>query len=163
MSLSENSYCILEWHGICKQDGITRITLSMGAASEIRCYNVTSSLIDWVHTHTLPGGGWCYLVVIQLSCIILFHFSLKMVWILKRKPTASWFRNFSAVHAHGLILTTAPSHYLNQCWNIVNWIPRSKFQWKLPWNSYIFIQEKSYWKFRLQKGGISSRPHCLNS
>ena len=35
----------------------------------------------------------------------------------------------------------APSHYLNQCWNIINWTLRSKFQWILNHNSYIFIQD----------------------
>ena len=34
-----------------------------------------------------------------------------------------------------------PSHYLNQCWSIVNWTLRNKLQWNLNWNSYIFIQE----------------------
>ena len=30
-----------------------------------------------------------------------------------------------------------PSHYLNQCWNTVNWTPRNKLQWNFDWNSYI--------------------------
>ena len=33
----------------------------------------------------------------------------------------------------------APSHYLNQWWNI-----RNKFQWNLQQNSYIFIQEHAF-------------------
>ena len=38
----------------------------------------------------------------------------------------------------------APSHYLNQGWNIVNWILRSKPQWNLNRNSYISIQENVF-------------------
>ena len=33
-----------------------------------------------------------------------------------------------------------PSHYLNQCWNIINLTLRNTFQWNFIWNSYIFIQ-----------------------
>ena len=37
------------------------------------------------------------------------------------------------------------SHYLHQCWNIVNWNLRNKFLWKLNLkNSYIFIQENEF-------------------
>ena len=32
---------------------------------------------------------------------------------------------------------TAPSHYLKQCWNIVNWTLRNKLQWKFNRNSNI--------------------------
>ena len=31
-----------------------------------------------------------------------------------------------------------PSHYLNQCWLIINWIPGKIFQWNLNMNSIIF-------------------------
>ena len=34
-----------------------------------------------------------------------------------------------------------PSHYLNQCWNIVNWTLGNTFQWNFYRNQYIFIQE----------------------
>ena len=39
---------------------------------------------------------------------------------------------------------SAPSHYLNQCWNIVNWTLRNKFQWNCNRNSNIFIQENAF-------------------
>ena len=35
---------------------------------------------------------------------------------------------------------SAPSHYLKQCWIIVNWTPRNKLQWNFNRYSYIFIQ-----------------------
>ena len=38
----------------------------------------------------------------------------------------------------------APSHYLNQCWNFVNWTPRNKVQWYSNRNPYVFIQENPF-------------------
>ena len=35
----------------------------------------------------------------------------------------------------------SPSHYLNQCWNIVNWNIGNKLQWNCNRNQYIFIPE----------------------
>ena len=39
---------------------------------------------------------------------------------------------------------TAPSYYLNQCWNIANTKLMNKLQWGLKRNSYIFIQENAF-------------------
>ena len=39
---------------------------------------------------------------------------------------------------------SAPSHYLNQCWNIVNWTLGNKLQWHFILNSYIFIQQNAF-------------------
>ena len=36
--------------------------------------------------------------------------------------------------------TSAPRHYPNQCWRIVNYTPGNKFQWNKNRNSIIFIQ-----------------------
>ena len=41
-----------------------------------------------------------------------------------------------------------PSHYLNQCWYSINWIPRKNHQWNLNQNASS-IQEKWIWKCRL--------------
>ena len=37
-----------------------------------------------------------------------------------------------------------PSHYLNQCWSIVNWILGNNLQLNLNRNLYIFIQENAF-------------------
>ena len=56
-----------------------------------------------------------------------------------------------------------PSHYLNQCWNIVNRTLGNKLQWNFNRNSYIFIQhdgsENVVWKMV----AILCRPQCVNS
>ena len=38
---------------------------------------------------------------------------------------------------------SVPSHYLNQCWVIVNWTLRNNFQWNFNQNTYIFIHENA--------------------
>ena len=56
---------------------------------------------------------------------------------------------------------SAPSHYLNQCWNIVNWTPRNKFQWNVNRNSYIFFQENPLENGVWKMVSILSRPQCV--
>ena len=43
-----------------------------------------------------------------------------------------------------LVAWSAPSHYLNQCWNIVNSTLRNKLQWNLNRKSNIFIEENTF-------------------
>ena len=57
-----------------------------------------------------------------------------------------------------LVTWAAPSHYLNQCWNIVNWNRRYKLQWNLKWNSYIFIQENAFVNVVCEMAAILSWP-----
>ena len=54
-----------------------------------------------------------------------------------------------------------PSHYLNQCWNIVNWTPRNKLQWNVNRNSNIFIQENPFENGVWKMAAILSRPQCV--
>ena len=57
---------------------------------------------------------------------------------------------------------TAPSHYLNQYWNIVNWTLRNKFQWNFNPNSNIFIQENAPENVVCEMASILSRPQWVN-
>ena len=54
-----------------------------------------------------------------------------------------------------------PSHYLNQCWNIVDWNFRDKLQWNLKQNSYIFIQENAFENVVSSMVAILTRPQCV--
>ena len=56
----------------------------------------------------------------------------------------------------------APSHYLNQCWNIVIWTLRNKLQRNFNWNLYIFIQENAFEHVVCEMAFILSRPQCVN-
>ena len=57
-----------------------------------------------------------------------------------------WFRKW-------LVAWPPPSHYLNQCWDIVNWTLRNKLQWNLNQNPYIFIQENVIESVDCENGG----------
>ena len=55
-----------------------------------------------------------------------------------------------------------PNHYLNQSWNVVNWILGNQLQWYLNHNSYIFIQENAFENVVWKISAILSRPQCVN-
>ena len=55
----------------------------------------------------------------------------------------------------------APSHYLSQCWNIINWTLRNKRQWNPNQNLYIFIQENGFENVVWKMAAILSRPQCV--
>ena len=82
-----------------------------------------------------------------ISCMSLTHWG-RVTHICVRNITVAW---------------TAPSHYLNQCRNIVNWTLGNKRQWNLDRNSYIFIQENAFENVDCEMMSISSRPQCVNA
>ena len=55
-----------------------------------------------------------------------------------------------------------PWHYLNQCWNIVNWTLANKLQWNFNWNPNIFIQENALVYVVDEMTSILLRPQCAN-
>ena len=55
----------------------------------------------------------------------------------------------------------APSHYLNQCWNIVNSNLRNKLQWNF--NLIHFHWRKCIWNVVRKTAAILSRLQCVNS
>ena len=56
-----------------------------------------------------------------------------------------------------------PSHYLNQCWNILNLtLNLNKLQRNLKPNSYIFIQENASEHVVWKMVGILSQPQCVD-
>ena len=59
-------------------------------------------------------------------------------------------------------LGNKPSHYLIQCWNIVNRTLRNKLQWNLDQNLYIFIQVNAFENVVWKMAAILSRPQCVN-
>ena len=67
-----------------------------------------------------------------------------------------WFRKW-------LVAWPAPSHYLNQCWVIVNWTFRNKLQWNLNGNSNILIQENAFESVVCETAAILSRPQCIKA
>ena len=63
-----------------------------------------------------------------------------------------------------LVAWSAPSHYRNQWWNIINWNLKNKLQWNFKQNSYIFIQDNAFENVVWKMVAILSQPQCvLNS
>ena len=99
----------------------------------------------------------------------------KMVFILKLKsalayitvnslrPSDAYMRRWTNHHCFRkwLVAWTAPSHFLNQCWNIVNWTLWNKFQWIFNRNSNIFIYENEFESVVCEMAAILSRPQCV--
>ena len=56
----------------------------------------------------------------------------------------------------------APSHYLNQCWNIVNWTLKNKLQWNFNQISKLFIQENASENTVGEMAAILSRWRWVN-
>ena len=55
----------------------------------------------------------------------------------------------------------APSHYLNQCWVIVNWSLRNKLQWNLNWNTKLFIHGNAFENVVSKMAAILSQLQCI--
>ena len=60
-----------------------------------------------------------------------------------------------------LVAWTAPSYYLNQCCNIVNWTLRNKLQSNFSWKSNIFIQENALENIICGMVSILSQPQWV--
>ena len=54
-----------------------------------------------------------------------------------------------------------PSHYLNQCWTIVNWPVRKKLQWKFSQNTKLLIHKNASENIVCEMVAILSRGKCV--
>ena len=57
-----------------------------------------------------------------------------------------------------LVACLAPSHYLNQCWVIVNGTLRNKLQWNFNQSSWIFIHRNAFEDIICKIAAILSQP-----
>ena len=71
----------------------------------------------------------------NLSLMRLTHLPPGAAYV-HRWTGSVWFRQW-------LVACSAPSHYLNQYWFIINWTLRSKLQWNLNQNTIILIHENA--------------------
>ena len=69
----------------------------------------------------------------------------------------------SLVQIMAWCLFLGSSHYLNQCWHVVNWTLENKFLWNLNPNSNIFIQENVFENVVINMVNILSWPQCVKS
>ena len=61
-----------------------------------------------------------------------------------------------------LVTWLAASHHLNQCWLIVNWTLKNKFQWNLNKNSSIFVRKNAFENIVCEMVAILARPQYVN-
>ena len=85
--------------------------------------------------------------------------------LISLRPSDAYIRQWTNHHwfRQWLIAGSAPSHYLNQCWNIVNWTNRNKLQWSRNRNTYIFIQENTLENIFWKMAAILSRSQCVKT
>ena len=57
-----------------------------------------------------------------------------------------------------LAVCSLPSHYLNKCWFVINWIPGNKFRWNLNENEKMFIHKNEFESIACEMAKILSQP-----
>ena len=109
-----------------------------------RCSRWSLGMDKWFHPTLYNGCNY-----LSILCLKLNHVSKRNPRCPGKVMTAKlsmfpfgkinnhWFRQW-------LVAWSAPSHYLNQCWHILNWNLRNKLQWNLNRNPFIFIQENAF-------------------
>ena len=96
----------------------------------------------------------------KVHCILWWHCHY---CINSLRPSDAYMRQWSNHRwfIWWLVAWSAPSHYLNQWWIIVNWTLGNKFQWNFNRNSNIFIHENAFENVVCNIASISSRPQCV--
>ena len=115
---------------------------------------------SWFLFVTRPvGNSWAIFIVV--SFVITFYVDYKSTarsCILNHRPLVP---HICVSHVGQrcfrlwLVACEATSHYLKQCWLIVNWTLRNKLQWNL-----IEIQKLSFMKMHLRVSSAKLRPFC---
>ena len=95
---------------------------------------------------------------------VISHLCMNSLTINSSPPSAAympqWIR--SALVRLWLVAYSAPSHYLKQCWFIVNWTLRNKLQWKFNQNTKLFIHENASQNIVYEMASILSLPQWVN-
>ena len=90
----------------------------------------------------------------KTSCLKVFNSLRPSDAYMHQQTNHHWFKKWLAAWL-------APSHYQNQCWDIVNWNLRNKFQWNHKQNSNIFIQENAFENVVWKMTAMLSWPQCV--
>ena len=83
----------------------------------------------------------------------------KTVFLIETAPRSCW-RKLTNIGTW-LVAWPMPSHYLNQCCNIVNWTTRNTLQWDLYRHLHIFITENAFENVIRKLVAILSQPLCV--
>ena len=77
-------------------------------------------------------------------------------------PGDAYMRQSSISSLIQIMACRLAGHYLNQCWSIIKWTLRNKFQWHFIRNSNIFIQGNVVENVVCEMASILSRPQWVN-
>ena len=80
------------------------------------------------------------------------------------RPSDAYMRGWTNHHwfRYWLVAYPTSSHYLNQCWNIVNWTLGNKLQWNINRNLYISIEENAFENGVWKMAATVPRPQWVN-
>ena len=121
--------------GLCWRDAHTPKPLTHCSLMTSISFGIIDLVQHWfTRVNELTHWGWVTHICVSTTCQHCFRW-----W------PAAWL---------------APSHYLNQYWNVVNWTLRNKLQWNLNQNSYLFIQGNAFKNIGRKLAAILSRPQC---
>ena len=98
----------------------------------------------------------------------MYEFWLKFHWSLFLRVQLTHWGRVTHICVNKLTIIGSdngllPSHYLNQCWNNVDWTLRNKLQWNLNRNYFIFFQENAFQNVVYEMVVILYRLQCVNS
>ena len=101
----------------------------------MHCMNI----LPLLPTNQRHYRGQFYSIPFYASCVTV-------TWLRKSSPPSAtymwqWIR--SAMVQIWFVAYSAPSHYLKQCWIIVNWTLWKKLQWNFNQNTKLFIHENA--------------------
>ena len=124
---------------ICKH--IYKITMGCQGASIIYLSHMTNGIFceNWVNI-IAADALLTHLPLVPHRCI--------------RELTHLWW---------WLVAWSTPSHYLNQCWHIVNWTLRNKLQWNSNQNTKLFIHENAFQNVIWEMAAILFRRRWVNA
>ena len=94
-----------------------------------------------------------FLTVCVITLSVLTHFPL-VPHICVSELSQQWCRKW-------LVTWSAPSHYLNHCWIIVDWALKNKIQWNSNQNTKLFIHENAFENVVCEMTAILSRAQCI--
>ena len=110
---------------------------------------------------------WCIMGDEDLHCSnvsITCYKIIPSITINSLRPSDAYMRRWSNPHGFiwWLVAWSAPSHYLYQCWIIVNWALRKKLQRNCNRIWYISIHENASENVIWTMAAILSRPQWMN-
>ena len=103
--------------------------------------------------------GWRNNQTVRFKLKLLLHFFYLLTQ--RGRVTHICVVNLTVIGSDNGLWPGRPSHYLNQCWNTVNWALRNHLQWIGNRNSYIIIKENAFQNAVWKIAAILSRDQCV--